>query len=148
MKILVDADACPVVIKDILFRAAERTQIELTLYANHAIRVPPSKWISFRRVPAGFDIADHEIVKATEKGDLVVTQDIPLASELIEKGAAVITPRGERLTEQNIRQRLNVRDFMDTLRASGVQTGGPAALSQSDRREFANQLDRYLVACR
>lgn len=145
MKIWVDADACPVAIKEILFRAAERTQVELTLVANHAIRVPPSKVIRAVQVSPGFDVADHEIVRRLEPGDLVITADIPLAAEVIEAGGLALNPRGELYTSETIRERLNMRDFMDTLRASGVDTGGSAALSKRDRQAFANQLDRILV---
>ncbi|SDK42275.1 hypothetical protein SAMN04488540_1346 [Ferrimonas sediminum] len=145
MKIWVDADACPVVIKEILFRAAERTQVHTKLVANHAMRTPPSQYISAMVVPAGFDVADNEIVKLTEAGDLVITSDIPLAAEVIEKGAVALSPRGELYTTSNIRSRLNMRDFMDTMRASGVDTGGPPPLSQQDRQAFANHLDRILA---
>jgi uncharacterized protein YaiI (UPF0178 family) len=144
MKIWVDADACPVVIKEILLRAADRTGLELTLIANHAIKVPPSANIRAIQVSGGFDVADHEIVRRCEAGDLVITSDIPLAAELLDKGAMALTPRGEQFTAENIRVRLNMRDFMETLRASGVQSGGPAAMSQSDRQAFANQLDRLI----
>ncbi|MGD9858719.1 MAG: YaiI/YqxD family protein [Marinobacterium sp.] len=144
MKIWVDADACPVVIKEILFRAADRTGLELTLIANHAIKVPPSANIRAIQVSGGFDVADHEIVRRCEAGDLVITSDIPLAAELLDKGAMALTPRGEQFTAENIRGRLNMRDFMETMRASGVQSGGPAAMSQSDRQAFANQLDRLI----
>jgi len=144
MKIWVDADACPVVIKEILFRAAERSGLELTLVANHALKVPPASNIHAIQVSGGFDVADNEIVRRCESGDLVITSDIPLAAEVLEKGAMALTSRGERFTHENIRARLNIRDFMETLRASGVQSGGPAALSQSDRQAFANQLDRLI----
>lgn len=145
MNIWVDADACPVVIKEIIFKAAERTGIETTLVANHAIRVPPSKVIRSIQVPSGFDVADHEIVQRVGEGDLVITSDIPLAAEVIDKGGHALSPRGEMHTTDNIRARLNMRDFMDTMRSSGIQTGGPPALNQSDRMEFANQLDRFLT---
>ncbi len=145
MKIWVDADACPVVIKEILFRAAERTATPLTLVANQPVRVPGSKYIRTIQVPAGFDVADNEIVNRAEAGDLVVTADIPLAAEVIGKGAHALNPRGELYTTESIGARLNMRDFMDTLRASGIQTGGPPVLSQSDRQAFANNLDRYLA---
>jgi uncharacterized protein YaiI (UPF0178 family) len=145
LKIWVDADACPVVIKEILFRAAERSKVQTTLVANQFLRVPKSQYIAFLQVAAGFDIADNEIVKRVEPGDLVITSDIPLASESIDKGALALSPRGELFTAENIRGRLNMRDFLDTLRSSGVQTGGPPALSQSDRMEFANHLDRILA---
>ena len=145
MKIWVDADACPVVIKDILFRAAERTKVPLALVANQPIRTPPSRNISFIQVASGFDVADNEIVKRTNKGDLVITSDIPLASEVIEKGAQALTPRGEMYTIENIKARLTMRDFMESLRSSGVDTGGPAALNHGDRQAFANQLDKILT---
>lgn len=145
MNIWVDADACPVVIKDILFRAARRTGVQTTLLANHHLRVPASPNIAFVQVPQGFDVADNEIVKRVQSGDLVVTSDIPLAAEAIEKGAVALSPRGEFHTADNIRARLNMRDFMDTLRSSGVDTGGPPALSQNDRMAFANHLDSLLA---
>ncbi|PCI57988.1 MAG: hypothetical protein COB45_01475 [Gammaproteobacteria bacterium] len=145
MKIWVDADACPVVIKEILFKAAERTKITTTLVANHHIRIPPSKIIHFIQVSSGFDIADDEIVKRIEKNDLVITSDIPLADEVITKSGIALSPRGELFTKENIKSRLNIRDFMDTMRASGVQTGGPPPLSQSDRQTFANHLDTILM---
>ncbi|MFD2178403.1 YaiI/YqxD family protein [Veronia pacifica] len=142
--IWVDADACPSVIKDVLFRAADRTETPLVLVANQPLRTPPSKYISRLQVASGFDVADNEIVRRCQPGDLVITADIPLASEVIDKRAQSLNPRGELYTTENIRQRLNMRDFMDTLRSSGVQTGGPAALSQADRQQFANALDKYL----
>lgn len=144
MKIWVDADACPVVIKDILFRAAERTKIVLTLVANQPIKIPPSRYIDFLQVASGFDAADNEIVKRLNAGDIVISSDIPLAAEAVEKGALVLSPRGERYTTDNIRARLNMRDFMDTLRSSGVNTVGPPPLSQTDRKNFADQLDALL----
>ena len=145
MKLWVDADACPVVIKEILFRAAERTCSLLTLVANQPIRVPSSQYIKTVQVPSGFDVADDEIVKRLEAGDLVITADIPLAAEVIEKGGHALNPRGELYTTENIKARLNMRDFMDTLRSSGINTGGPPAISLSDRQEFANNLDRFLA---
>ena len=145
MKIWVDADACPVVIKDILFRAAERTGIQLTLVANQPVRIPPSRNIKFIQVASGFDVADNEIVKRLGDGDLVITGDIPLAAEVIENGGYALNPRGELYSVDNIRARLNMRDFMDTLRASGVDTGGPPALSQGDRKSFADHLDKLLT---
>lgn len=145
MKIWVDADACPVVIKEILFRAAERTQTPTALLANHYLKTPPSKVISFIQVSAGFDVADNEIVKRAEANDLVITADIPLAAEVVEKGCLALNPRGELYTESNIRQRLNMRDFMDTLRSSGIETGGAPPISQSDRQAFANNLDKLLA---
>lgn len=145
MKIWVDADACPVVIKEILFRAAERLGIPLTLVANHPLRMPASRYIKQLQVGSGFDVADNAIVKRLETGDLVVTADIPLAAEIIEKGGHALSPRGEPFTADNIRERLTMRDFMDTLRGSGIQTGGPPALSHNDRKRFADQLDRLLA---
>ena len=144
MKIWVDADACPVVIKDVLFRAAERTGIQLTLVANQPVHIPPSRNIKMLQVGSGFDVADNEIVKRLGVGDLVITGDIPLAAEVIEKGGLALNPRGELYSANNIRARLNMRDFMDSLRASGIDTGGPSALSQSDRKSFANHLDKLL----
>ena len=146
MQIWVDADACPVVIKEILFRAAERTKTLMTLVANQYIRVPNSEYIKTVQVPSGFDVADNEIVRRAAAGDLVITADIPLAAELIEKGAHALNPRGEMYSTENIRSLLNMRDFMDTMRSSGVDTsGGPPPLNQSDRQAFANQLDRFLT---
>jgi len=145
MKIWVDADACPVVIKEILYRAAKRTNTELTLVANQPLSVPPSPLINTIQVGSGLDVADDEIVRRSEAGDLVITADIPLAAEIIEKGAHALNPRGELYTTENIRARLNMRDFMDTLRGSGIQTGGPKEFSQSDRQAFANALDRLLA---
>lgn len=145
MKIWVDADACPVVVKEILFRAAERTSVPVVLVANQPLYVPSSDYISTLQVPQGFDVADDEIVRRLSAGDLVITGDIPLAAEAIEKGAKVLSPRGELHTSENIRARLNMRDFLDTMRASGVDTGGPNAMSQRDRQEFANALDRILT---
>lgn len=145
MKIWVDADACPVVIKEILFKAAERTEVELTLVANQAMRVPNSRFIHSLQVASGFDVADNEIVKRLSGGDLVITGDIPLAAEVIEKGGLALNPRGELYTVENIKARLNIRDFLDTLRGSGIDTGGPPALSQADRKKFADHLDRILA---
>ena len=145
MKIWVDADACPVVIKEILFRAAERTGIETTLVANQPLGVPRSRFIKTLQVPAGFDVADDEIVKRLEAGDLVITSDIPLAAEVIDKGGQALSPRGELHSKETIGARLNMRDFMDTMRASGIDTGGPPALSQGDRQAFANHLDTILA---
>ncbi len=144
MKIWVDADACPVVIKDILFRAAQRVGVHTTLVANMSMAVPPSPYLHSLRVASGFDVADQEIVQRCEAGDVVITSDVPLADEVITKGAYVLSPRGEVLTKENIRQRLNIRDFMDTLRASGVQSGGPAPLGNRDKMNFANELDKLL----
>lgn len=148
MKIFVDADACPVVIKDIIFRAAERTQTQTLLVANQLVRVPPSRFISAITVSSGFDEADNEIVRRCEAGDLVITADIPLAADVLAKGAHAINPRGEKYHSETIRQKLTMRDFMDTLRGSGIHTGGPPPLSQSDRQAFANQLDKLLTANR
>ena len=148
MRIWVDADACPVVIKEILFRAAQRTQVETTLVANQYIRVPSSPYLNSIQVASGFDVADNEIVARLKPGDLVITADIPLAAEVIEKGGHALNPRGELYTTENIKARLNMRDFMDTLRGSGIQTGGPKELSQSDRQAFANALDRFLASDR
>ena len=145
MKIWVDADACPVVIKEILFKAADRTGVLLTLVANQPVHIPPSPYIRMVQVAAGFDVADNEIVKRVEAGDLVITADIPLASEVIDKGAHALNPRGEMYTSENIKSRLSMRDFMDSMRASGVQTGGPSTFGQSERNAFANQLDRFLT---
>ena len=145
MRIWVDADACPVVIKEILFRAAKRTGVQLTLVANQFIRVPKSPSVKTIQVRAGFDVADNEIVKRCSSGDLVITTDIPLAAEVIDKGAYALSPRGEMYTSDDIRARLTMRDFMDTLRASGIDTGGPPTLSQSDRQCFANHLDALLA---
>ncbi len=145
MKIWVDADACPVVIKDILFRAAERTGLQLTLVANQPVRIPRLHCIKFIQAASGFDAADNEIVKRVIPGDLVITSDIPLAAKVIEKGGHALNPRGELYSEDNIKARLSVRDFMDTLRASGIDTGGPPALNQGDRKAFANNLDKLLT---
>ncbi len=145
MQIWVDADACPKAIKDILFRVAERAKITVTLVANHCLQTPPSRHIKFMQVSSGFDVADNEIVKQLSAGDLVITGDIPLAYEVIVKGGHALNPRGERYTEDTIKERLNMRDFMDTLRSSGIDTGGPAALNSRDIQAFANQLDRFLV---
>lgn len=145
MKIWVDADACPIVIKDILFKAAKRTGVQLTLVANQYISIPKADNISMLRVKAGFDVADNEIVKLVEAGDLVITSDIPLADEVIEKGGLALSSRGEMFSANSIKAKLNMRDFMDTMRSSGVHTGGPPPLSQSDRQAFANNLDRLLT---
>ena len=145
MKIWVDADACPVVIKEILFRAAGRTKVQVTFVANQSIQIPASRHVNFIQVSQGFDVADNEIVKHLDSGDLVITSDIPLAADVIEKEGIALSPRGELYTADNIRARLNMRDFMETLRASGVNTGGPPALNQSDRKAFANHLDQFLT---
>ena len=144
MNIWVDADACPVVIKEILFKAAVRTHVQVTLVANQTLNIPPSQHIKFLKVSSGFDVADNEIIKRLNEGDLVITGDIPLAAEAIEKKAFVLSPRGELYSTDNIRARLSMRDFMETLRASGVDTGGPSALTQNDRQAFANHLDKLL----
>jgi hypothetical protein len=144
MKIWVDADACPAVIREILFRAAARTGVMLTLVANQPIRVPGSANIRMLQVAAGYDIADNEIVKRLAPGDLVITSDIPLAAEAIAKGGIALSPRGELYTRENIGARLNMRDFLESMRASGVDTGGPPALNRGDRKMFADRLDRYL----
>lgn len=145
MQIWVDADACPNPIKEILYRAAERAQVPLILVANKLLRVPPSPWIRALQVPGGFDVADQKIADDCAPGDLVITADIPLASSVIEKGGHALNPRGELYTPDTIRERLMMRDFMDNLRASGIETGGPASFSQSDRQAFAKQLDRLLA---
>ena len=144
MKIWVDADACPVAIKEILFRASFRTGTKVTLIANHHVSIPKSPHIKMIQVSSGFDIADEEIVKRMEPGDLVVTSDIPLAADAIGKEGLVLSPRGERLTRDNIGARLNMRDFMESMRSSGVAMGGPSALSQSDRKAFADELDKLI----
>ena len=146
MHIWIDADACPVVIKEILFRAADRTGTATTLVANQPLRVPPSPNLRFLQVSTGFDVADNEIVRRVQPGDLVITADIPLAAEAIDKGAVALSPRGDLYTRDNIRARLNMRDFMESLRSSGVDTGGPAAMNHGDRKAFADQLDRLLQA--
>lgn len=146
MRIWVDADACPGPVKEILFRAARRTGVAVTLVANRPMRVPPAPNIQLLQVAAGFDAADSEIVTRMAAGDLVITADIPLAAEVLGHGGDALSPRGERYDPQTIESRLTMRDFMDTLRASGVQTGGPPAFDQADRRAFANQLDRLLAA--
>ena len=148
MHIWVDADACPVAVKEVLFRASKRTKTSMTLVANQAMRYPKSDLIEFELVPAGLDVADWEIIQRVKNGDLVITADIPLAAEVIKKGATVLDPRGELLTEENVRSRLSVRNFMEQLRESGVQTGGPKKLSQRDIQQFANALDRWLSVIR
>jgi len=145
MKIWIDADACPNVIKEILFRAAERAHVELTLVANQAMRLPPSQYIRFIQVPSGLDVADKRIVESMQQGDLVITADIPLAAAVIEKGGLALNPRGELYTRENIRERLSMRNFMDELRSGGVNTGGPPALTAKDRQLFANKLDALLA---
>jgi hypothetical protein len=146
VKIWVDADACPVVVKEILFRAATRTGVELTLVANQPLSTPSSANVKTVQVPGGFDVADDEIVKRLGAGDLVITSDIPLAAEVIAKGGHALSPRGEMHTKENIGARLNMRDFLDTMRSSGVEMGGgPAAFGQRDKQTFANELDRFLT---
>jgi uncharacterized protein YaiI (UPF0178 family) len=145
MQIWVDADACPNVIKEILFRAAERVQIPLILVANKILQIPPSHYIRTMRVGAGFDVADNKIVREMESGDLVITADIPLAAAVIGRGGHALNPRGEFYSKENIEERLTMRNFMDELRETGVNTGGPATLSQKDRQAFANGLDRFLA---
>ena len=145
MQIWVDADACPGAIKEILFRAAERRSVQVTLVANQALRTPASPYIRSVQVPSGFDVADKRIVEMLVAGDLVITADIPLAAAAIEKGGHALNPRGELYTKDNIRERLSMRNFMDELRGSGVATGGPSALNQRDRQAFANSLDSFLA---
>jgi uncharacterized protein len=145
MRIWVDADACPKVVRDILFRAAERVGVQVTLVANQPQQLPPSPLIRSIQVAPGFDVADNEILKRLAPGDLVITADIPLAAEVIAHEAHALNPRGQVYTKDNVRERLNMRDFMETLRASGVATGGPAALGDRDRQSFANALDRFLA---
>ncbi len=145
LKIWVDADACPVVIKEILFRAAERTRVEIILVANKLLRVPPSPYIKAMQVPAGFDVADNKIVLELEAGDLVITADIPLAAQVIAKGGHALNPRGEFYSRENISERLTMRNFMEELRGSGVDISGPASFSQSDRQGFAAELDKFLA---
>jgi len=146
MHIWVDAEACPGVIKEILFRAAQRVRVPLTLVANKQLRTPPSPLIGTMVVPNGFDAADERIVDQVEEGDLVITADIPLAAKVIGKGAEALDPRGTFYSEENIQERLTMRNFMDELRSTGVETGGPPAFSKGDRRAIANQLDRFLTS--
>ena len=148
MHIWVDADACPKAIKDILFRAADRAGIQVILVANQPVSVPGSRFIRSVQVSSGFDVADDYIVQQCEAGDLVITADIPLAAEIVEKDCLALNPRGQMYTAENIRERLNMRDFMDTMRGSGLATGGPPPLSQQERQAFANQLDRFLAGIR
>lgn len=145
MQIWVDADACPKAIRDILFRAAERTRVSLTLVSNQPLQAPASCYVGAVQVPGGPDVADSRIVEQVRQGDLVITADVPLAAEVIEKGGCALNPRGEFYTEDNVRERLAIRDFMTDLRSAGVDTGGPSSLSPGDRQAFANQLDRYLA---
>ena len=147
MQIWVDADACPKIIKEVLYRAAERMEVSLSLVANRPLHVPRSPYLKVIRVPHGFDEADHRIVELMQAGDLVVTGDIPLAAAVIEKGGHVLGPRGEEFTEENIQERLAMRNLMDELRNTGLETGGPAALGKGDRQAFANGLDRLLTRC-
>lgn len=146
MQIWVDADACPVVIKEILYRAGQRWSRHVTLVANQMLRTPPSPWLRAVQVARGFDVADDYIVQHASPGDLVITADIPLAAQVLERGALVLTPRGERLDANSIGERLAIRDMMDELRSTGVDTGGPPPFSQADRREFANALDRLMAS--
>lgn len=145
MKIWVDADACPNVIKDILYRLADRTKVMVTLVANQRLTHPESSYIQSIQVMQGFDVADDEIVKHAQQGDIVITSDIPLADECITKGCFVLSPRGEQFSKETIKAKLTMRDFLDTLRGSGEQSGGPPPLSQTDRREFAKQIDRLVT---
>ncbi len=145
MKIWVDADACPKPIKEILFRAAKRLKTTVTLVANKRLRIPDSSHIETIQVPGGFDVADDYIVEHLKEGDLAITADIPLAAKAIEKGGYALNPNGEFYSEANVKERLAIRNFMDELRSSGVDTGGPAAFSHKDRLAFANQLDRFLT---
>jgi uncharacterized protein YaiI (UPF0178 family) len=145
MQIWVDADACPNVIKEILFRAAVRTKTHMTLVANQLIRTPPSPFIKNKIVGAGFDVADNEIVKLLEAGDLVITADIPLADAVIDKGGIALNPRGELYSKDNIKQRLSIRNFNEAVRSSGVMTGGPATFNKRDLQLFANSLDKFLT---
>jgi len=145
MQIWVDADACPNVIKEILFRAADRGHVSVTLVANQLIRTPSSRHIKSVQVPGGFDVADNKIAQQVQPGDLVITADIPLAADVIKRGGHALNPRGEFYTKDNIQERLTMRNFMDELRGSGVNTGGPSPFNQSDRHAFANQLDRFLT---
>lgn len=144
MQIWVDADACPKVIKEVLFRAADRAQVNTILVANQLIRTPASRFIRAVQVPSGFDVADNHIVESVVPGDLVITADIPLAALAIERGAHALNPRGEFYTPDSIKQRLSMRNFLEELRSNGVNTGGPAVISLKDRQDFANQLDKFL----
>jgi uncharacterized protein YaiI (UPF0178 family) len=142
--IWVDADACPVAIKEIIFRAAERTKTRVTFVASHYVTTSGSKFIVSIQVPKGFDVAANQIVRRSEKGDLVITSDIPFADEVISKACLALSPRGELFTEENIKAKLNIRDFMETMRSSGIQTGGPSSLTVRDKQAFGNQLDKWL----
>lgn len=146
MQIWVDADACPGVIKEILFRAAQRAKIMTTMVANKSLRVPASPYVRAVQVPAGFDVADNKIAQEVQPGDLVITADIPLAAQVIERGAHALNPRGELYTLENIHQRLTMRNFMEELRGSGVDISGPSSFSHGDRQAFAAQLDRFIQA--
>jgi len=149
MTIWVDADACPGAVKEVLVKAANRVQLPVIFVANHYIALPPSKFLSMKQVEQGFDVADDYIVQAVEVGDLVISSDIPLANEVIDKGGMVINSRGDALTKQNIKQKLNMRDFMETMRSSAVQMhGGPSPYSAKDKQSFANALDRYLASAK
>ena len=145
MQIWVDADACPGVIREVIAKAAHKRAINTTFIANHSFSLPRSPYVRLYQVPSGFDEADKEIQRRVNEGDLVITADIPLASDVLEKAAEVLTPRGERYTENNIKQRLQMRDFMETMRSSGENTSGPSALRHSDRKHFSDQLDRLLT---
>ena len=145
MQILVDADACPKLIKNILFKASRRVRVCVTLVANRYLSLPPSTYLKAIQVPAGLDVADAKIVELVQPGDLVITADIPLAGHVIEKGAFALNPRGEFYTSENIRHYLSIRNFLTELRSGGVETGGPAAFNQADCQAFANQLDRFLT---
>lgn len=145
MQVLVDADACPAAIKEILFRAAKREEMLVTLVANQFLRTPPSPFVKAIQVPSGFDVADARIVEMVESGDLVITADIPLAAAVIEKGGNALDPRGSWFTPDNIKERLSVRDMMDQLRTAGIDTGGPAPFSPRDSKAFAGELDRFLA---
>jgi uncharacterized protein YaiI (UPF0178 family) len=145
VKVWVDADACPKVMREILFKAAQRVQVETTFVANQLIPTPPSPFLKSKRVEAGFDVADNEIVRLVQKGDLVITQDIPLAAEVIDKGADALHPRGEMFSKETIKAKLNIRDFNETLRASGIQTGRTSTLGNREKQAFANQLDAWLA---
>lgn len=145
MQIWIDADACPAVIKEMLYRAADRVSVQVVLVANRPLRTPPSPWIRSIQVSRGFDVADDHIASAVALGDLVVTADIPLAAAVVERGAFALNPRGEFYSRDNVRELLDLRNFMESLRSSGIETGGPATFSHADRQAFANQLDRFLA---